>query len=273
VPEEGKVKRDNSKAQNKLNDKKARQYLERLIGENFGDGDLWITLTYRDSALPKDIEEATKNVAKFIKRINYKRKRMGLENCRYVYITEHNPESKIRFHHHLVMDGDMSMDEVERAWKMGSRNEVRRLKTDEHGLAGMAHYLTKESHRAKCEKRWNASRGLRKPKMRIVHSKQPEARRGTYKQIETYVDKMVENEDNVKEQMQKWYPEYDFTNSAIYYNDFNGRFYIHARLRKKAKETQTDGKDKRLRFWETGWASNGNADRERIGARRTRKRD
>ena len=74
VPEEGRsIKRDNSKAQRNLNDKNARKYVERLINRNFGDKDLWITLTYDDAHLPPDgdIDAAVKNMQNFIRRVNY----------------------------------------------------------------------------------------------------------------------------------------------------------------------------------------------------------
>ena len=81
VPEEGRsIKRDNSKAQRNLNDKNARKYVERLINRNFGDKDLWITLTYDDAHLPPDGDNdaAVKNMQNFIRRVNYQRKKQSM---------------------------------------------------------------------------------------------------------------------------------------------------------------------------------------------------
>ena len=184
VPPEGRsVKKDNDKAQRNLNDKNARKYVERLINENFTDNDLWITLTYDDEHLPPDgdIDAAIKNMQKFIRRVNYQRKKRGLTNAKYVYVTEYNPTEDIRWHHHIVMDGQMDMDAVEACWKQSSRNEVRRLQKDENGLSGMANYIVKEKQRVKSEKRWNSSQGLRDPDIRVVHSKQPEKAKVSYK--------------------------------------------------------------------------------------------
>ena len=121
-----KEKREISKEKN---DKNARKYVERLINNNFGDGDLWITLTYDDGHLPPDgdIDAALKNMQNYVKRVNYQREKRGLGKCKYVYVTEYNPREKIRWHHHIVMDGEMDMDMVEKCWKQGSRNEIRRL--------------------------------------------------------------------------------------------------------------------------------------------------
>lgn len=232
VPAEG-LKKDNSKAQKKLNDENARKYVERLINHNFFDKDIWITLTYDEKHIPDNMETAIKNMQNYMKRINYERKKRSLENCKYVYITEYDPGDEIRWHHHIVMDGDMDMDTVEKLWKKGSRNEVRRLVKDENGLSGMANYLVKKTNRKKSEKRWNSSKNnLKKPPERVVRSKRPDGKKSNYKKIESYIDGMVKNQDSIKEQMKKWYPDYDFTNANVYLNDFNNMFYIHVRLRK-----------------------------------------
>lgn len=194
VPKDGQTeKRDNSQAQKNLNDKNARKYVERLINHNFHDDDLWITLTYDDEHLPPDgdIDAAIKNMQGFIRRVNYRRKKAGLPNCKYVYVTEYNEDAEIRWHHHLVMDGALDMDSVEKCWKQGRRNEVRRLKKDENGLSGMANYIVKEKKRVKSEKRWNSSKGLVNPDVRVVHSKQPEKGKGNYKKIRSYVEEMT----------------------------------------------------------------------------------
>lgn len=236
VPPEGRdIKRDNSKAQRNLNDKNARKYVERVINHNFTDRDIWITLTYDDEHLPPDgdIEAAIRNMQNYIRRINYQRKKRGLSNSKYVYVTEYSPTEEIRWHHHLVMDGELDMDTVESVWKKGSRNEVRRLEKDENGLSGMANYIVKEKERIKSEKRWNSSQNLVEPDIRVVHSKRPTAAQGSYKKIRAYVDGMVKIQNTIPEQLAKWYPEHDFTDANVYYNDFNSMFYIHARLRKR----------------------------------------
>ena len=120
VPPEGRtIKKDNNKAQKNLNDKNARKYGERLINENFSDRDIWMTLTYDDAHLPPDgdVDAAIKNVQKYIRRINYQRKKRGLPNAKYVYVTAYNPDAEIRWHHHIVMDGALDMETVESCWK------------------------------------------------------------------------------------------------------------------------------------------------------------
>lgn len=238
VPPEGRgIKKDNSKAQRNLNDKNARKYVERLINENFDNEDIWITLTYDNDHLPPDgdIDVAIKNVQNYIRRINYQRKKRGMPNAKYVYVTAYNPEKKIRWHHHIVMDGALDMDTVEACWKQSSRNEIRSLQKDENGLSGLANYIVEEKNRIRSEKRWNSSQGLRDPDIKVVHSKRPAAG-GSYKKIGSFVDGMVKDRDSIPEVLAKWYPDMEFTNAEVYYNDFNCMFYIHARMRKRRQD-------------------------------------
>ena len=155
-----KLKKPN-RAQKNLNDRYARKRVERLINANFYKNDLWITLTYSNDNLPATLDEALKNIKNYIRRINYKRKKLGLEKAKYIYVTEFSKEKKIRCHHHLIMDGGLSMDLVESMWKCGKRNNVRKVDPDENGLSGLANYLVKDP---KGSKRWCSSTNLKKPK-------------------------------------------------------------------------------------------------------------
>ena len=56
---------------------------------------------------------------------------------------------------------------------------------------------------------------------------------------------MVKDRDSIPEILGKWYPDMDFTNANVYYNDFNCMFYIHARMRKRrlqGEKTEKTGK-------------------------------
>lgn len=88
IPAGCRLKKDNRKAMNNLNDKNSRKACERIINTNFGTHDIWMTLTYRDSDLPQDFEHAQKNIQNYMRKVNYWRKKEGLQNAKYVYITE-----------------------------------------------------------------------------------------------------------------------------------------------------------------------------------------
>lgn len=220
IPTEAQRKKQKLEQWN-LNEKNSRKMCERVIIENFGDRDIWATLTYTDENLPETMEEAQKNMQNYIKRLNRRRKKLGLKNARYVYVTEFGEKGRV--HHHIVLDGDMSMDEVEEIWKLGKRNEVRRLQKDENGLVGMAKYITKEK-KTKNKKKWAASKGLRKPKESVNH----------YKFRKKDVDEIIKDHNCLEEKLLRWYGAegYVFTSQEIRYNDFNGRYYIRARMRK-----------------------------------------
>lgn len=222
IPPEARKKQQ--AAQKNLNDRNSRKQCERVINANFNDRDIWATFTYSQECVPSSMAEAQRNMQNYIRRINRRRKKQGLPNVRYVYVTERSDSG--RWHHHIVMDGDMDMDTVEEVWTLGRRNQVRRLSKDENGLSGMAHYLTKEPAQkaeSKGLKSWVASKGLKQPDERVNH----------YKFRRKDVREMAKDANAVRGLMEKWYsPEgYVFTSSRVMYNDFNGRFYIYARLR------------------------------------------
>lgn len=236
IPDEARRKKQRQ-AQRNLNEKNSRKQCERVINENFTDRDIWATFTYTDDQMPETMEQAQQNMQRYIKRLNYHRKKAGLPNARYVYVTECSKGG--RWHHHIVLDGDMEMDAVERLWTAGKRNEVRRLQKDKDGLTAMAQYITKSPNdkgskkdEGKGQKRWTPSKGLRQPQETVTH----------YKIKAKDVDNVVRNADALPELLVKLYgvQGYNYSQGCIRYNDFNGRFYIYARMW-KPKEEETNG--------------------------------
>lgn len=221
IPEE--AREAQRKAQKNLNDNNSRKQCERIVNENFTDRDIWATLTYSKGNEPENMEEADRDIKNYIRRLNRYRKKKGLPIARYVYVTEQG--EKGRWHHHIVTDGDVEMDAIEDLWRLGRRNQVRRLSKDENGLSGMANYIAKGA-KPKGRKKWVASKGLRQPQERVNH----------YKFKRKAVRQMVKDENEIRPLMEQWYsPEYVFTRAKVRYNEFNGRFYIYARLRKNGK--------------------------------------
>ena len=221
IPAAGRRPGYNAQAQRTLKDKTARKNCERLINTNFTSQDIWATLSYTDRNLPQSMDEALKNMQRYIKRINYQRKKHGHDPAKYVYVTEWSEDDggKIRCHHHIVMDGALSMDEVESSWKLGRRNQTRRLDYDENGLSGLAHYITKDP---KGKKRWCASKNLKKPEERKNHK--------TFGPKK--VDKMVSNYEDAVELIKAAAPGCWFKSLERRYNKFNGMTYIYAKLRR-----------------------------------------
>lgn len=211
----------NKIAQDNLNDKNARKRVERLINCNFGKGDLWLTFTYSPGQEPKNMDEAKKNFRNYIARLKYERKKRGLPPPKYIYITEYSPESQVRWHHHCVMDAALDRDTIENKWKHGKRNQIRKIEPDENGLTGLARYITKE--KKKSDKRWCSSKGLKKPKEKVNH----------YKFKRRKVVEMVMNQQIIPKLMEDTYKQYQYVEAEVRHNNFNGYWYISARMRRR----------------------------------------
>ena len=151
------------KAQRNLNEKNAKKRLIRLINENFTIDDWAIHLTYSNQNRPSTIQKSKKKLYKYIRKINYRRKKMGLPNAKWIYVTEYHPQKKIKVHHHLLMEKGIDRKVMKDLWTNGTRTEIKELEPDEYGLTGLANYISKDP---KGKKRWKSSKGLKQPRER-----------------------------------------------------------------------------------------------------------
>ena len=171
--------------------------------------------------MPKNEEDAKKDVTNYIARINRLRAKMGLEKMKYVYILAF--EGYERPHFHILMSGEgMDRDEIENKWGKCSRPNSKRLKPDDDFLlTGIATYITQNPHK---KKRWVSSKNLEKPK---------EPTKSYTKFRKKGVDKMVTDHEFLKTELEKAYPGCTFLDAEIKYNGVNACWYIYARLTKK----------------------------------------
>lgn len=220
VPKTAK-KRETGQAQKNLNDKNARRYLIRLANINFSKGDIWATFGWDDDNMPEDEERAEKDIKNFIARINYRRRKAGLENAKYIYIPA--IDGYARPHFHILISGDgMDRDELEDLWTKCERKNTRRVKPDDDFLiTGIATYITQNPHGTK---RWRSSKNLKKP----------DAPTRSYRKFSRKkVNGMVRDFEELKAQMEKAYPGFKFLDAEVKYNDKVAAFYIYARMIKK----------------------------------------
>lgn len=220
VPKTAK-KRETGQAQKNLNDKNARRYLIRLANINFSKGDIWATFGWDDDNMPEDEERAEKDIKNFIARINYRRKKAGLENAKYIYIPA--IDGYARPHFHILISGDgMGRDELEDLWTKCERKNTRRVKPDDDFLiTGIATYITQNPHGTK---RWRSSKNLKKP----------DAPTRSYRKFSRKkVNGMVKDFEELKAQMEKAYPGFKFLDAEVKHNDKVAAFYIYARMIKK----------------------------------------
>lgn len=229
-------------AQRELNDKNSRKRFWRLCEHNFHDGDFWITLTYADE--PASIDVAIACMKKFIRSINGKRRRRGLPNAKYLYVTEEVSEDGeiVRIHHHLFMDSMLDLDTVISTWKHGGRNECRKIEKDENGIKGAAAYTTKpaaNTKRRKHKKRWAGSMNLEQPPEKKHHQtkdKDVQKMAKDHEYIRHYVKNARTRSGNRR------YAGYTYSHASVYFNDFNARYYIRVRMKKGEME---DGEERR----------------------------
>ena len=216
IPAAGKRKPTKEEMQN-LNDKNARKKVIRLLNTNFGKG-YWITHDYENRFLPESMEEALKDIQNYFRRVNRLLKKKGMERAKYLYVTEW--EEDIRCHHHLVIDCGLPMDELNRLWTKGKRNELRPIDYDENGLTGMANYITKKP---RGKRRWNTSKGnLKQPTIRKNHS--------TFKR--KHARAMKEDFSVIERMLRQEYKGYVFKDAQVFVNQVNAGIYIYAQLRK-----------------------------------------
>lgn len=219
MPSEWKVK-ESKEAKKKLNNKNAQKSLIRKINSNFKNGDYHFIFNYSEGNLPNDHKEAKKDMQNLIRRLKRIINKLGLEELKYIYITEHSEGTKgIRCHHHVIMNSVLSREVIEETWKLGKRTKSSILAGDELHLTGLAIYLSKDP---KGKKRWCCSKNLKEPKITRSHSK------FTKKKI----NNMTRYQDYIKYEMEKVNPGYVFIDHRIYINEHNGKPYIYARMRK-----------------------------------------
>lgn len=244
----GTKKKATEPKQRDLNDKNAKRYLVQLGNGNFGESDLHISATYADTDLPDTTEEAERIVGNYLRRIAYRRNKLGIEPLKYILVTEYGfskedeaQEHPIRVHHHIIMNGGLSRDEVEMMWtkkrinwkkykedpekymgtvkKMGWVN-TDRIQTNENGIEALCKYLVKNPNG---KKRWSSSRNLKRP---VIH---PPA---DHKYSKAKVEQLAKSGDAGKEFFEKQFPAYSVSEVKPEYHEDTG-WHIYVKMWKK----------------------------------------
>ncbi len=155
-----------SAARQRINDRYSWQKLKMVLATNFKESDLVVTLTYDDSHLPTNREEARKLLKKFLVQIRAHRKKRQ-EELFYVYNIE-DKHGDGRLHHHVVINGTGEDYELIRSlWTNGENVYIEPI--DVYGYEELAKYLTKEpreyGHSDVGARTWVPSLNLSKPKV------------------------------------------------------------------------------------------------------------
>lgn len=209
--------------QQRLNDKNAKKHLTRLINNNFSKNDYHLTLTYSEKNIPTSAKEAAKDVRNYLRRLKYKRKKLGLDELKYIAVVESLGKDgrKARIHHHILIQGDMDRNEVEKLWNKGRCNSMI-LEPDEKGLSGLANYISKN---AKSGKKWMQSRNLKQPTVLV----------NDYKYSKRKVEKLSRFGLPPRE-LEKIYKGWTISEAESSYNEIDGGIYITLFMRKTETE-------------------------------------
>ena len=216
-----------SPAQKRLNDKKAVKYFNRLVHTNFDHNDLFVDLTFNNENLPANRDEAMRTVKNYIARIRRLRKKKDLNELKYIYVISDCDDmgNKKRLHVHMIMNGGLDRDEIEKTWHYGYC-QTDRLQPNEYGVTGKVMYMARQS---KGDRMWSASKNLEKP-VAIVSDKA----------ISRGKAETMERNPEDRAFFEKLYPGWTFTDCTVEYPDDDGlkrgtSFFI--RMRKEIKWT------------------------------------
>ena len=234
--------------QEKLNQRNAERALARLLNANFSYGDIEVSLTYAPEHLPACDEDAERDCVNFIRRVKRLRAKMKLGEIKYIKVTG----GGTRYHHHVVMTGGITRESIEELWGKGFAN-ARRLSPNEDGLAGLGYYICRQLcdediyngldlfsefdineetgelteregiSRKKGKRRWSASKNLIRPEPVITDGRIPQ-----YK-----VQELCTVDSANRAEFEALYPGYSFVRCEAQYNEDNGGWYLHIRMRRR----------------------------------------
>ena len=141
----------------------AQRKLEMLMATNFDEGDLVLTVTYRDADLPEGADVTRKHLGKVFSQMRAYRKARGLPDLKYIYVLE-GRHGDHRPHAHIIINaagGDLEL--MRSLWVWGDDIQLNYIR--ERGYDGWAGYLTKERREASLngKKQFVGSRNLDRP--------------------------------------------------------------------------------------------------------------
>lgn len=233
--------RESTPKQKRLNAKKAKRYFEALVEANFkGNRDLVVHPTFSEDNYPESEEQAHKLVKNWIARLNYRRKKLGLPNSKYIIVFEKSPKG--RMHFHVLMDGQLSREEVENKWQLGYCNADRLRSDPKIGLQKIISYLSKGGETdEKNSKRWISSKGLIKPW--VSCSKNTKISRKRFEVLKS----IPEDSELLRVTIERDNPGYELQDVERSVSEETWQMYLFCRMRLKKVEKKKGPKDGRGR--------------------------
>ena len=205
-----------------LNDSYSRKNFRWILFNNFGANDYHVTLTFDDEHLKKGIDDCKREFSNYIRRLKRLYGKHGLP-LRYLYVTEGKNDGS-RLHYHLIVNGGVPRDDIERLWKGGTRTNCDRLQLDDDGtLTALSNYLMKsQDTKKKCERSWSCSQNIKRPDITVDDNKV--SRRSMHKVQD------ASRNDEVRAVMSRIYPKFKVIDYEIGQNPVTGRDYARFRM-------------------------------------------
>lgn len=222
-----------SEMQARLNQRHAELELTRLAHANFSEGDVMLTLTYREQ--PESVAAAEQQLRNYLRRVKRRRVKLGLAPLKYIYCTQRG-EKYGRIHHHLMLNEGLDRDEVEGLWGLGYAN-ARRIQYDSvYGIVGLSIYMAKGSQtRADRDtyRRYTCSRNLVRPEPQVIDGKV------TREDLEEMADAI--DGSGAADFFEAMFEGYTLASATAVRNAANKSEYVHVQMwRKKVRRRCSD---------------------------------
>lgn len=219
-----------SKAQQIANNERSRIKLIQLVEANFTEDDLAIGLDY--AGQEPTTEKVDRDLKTFFEKVRRRRRKYGLPELKYICAIggDEMPSagySGTRPHAHVIMNGGIDRDELEKMWGHGHAN-THRLQPRDEGLGGISVYFTKQMQDRPPKK------GVRKYRTskNLIH---PVPKGRDVKITNSRVRRIAYDFDNqAKAVMEKLYPGYVLQKCSVRYSDIVPGVYIRCVMRKIA---------------------------------------
>ncbi|WWU66476.1 hypothetical protein QJR26_08870 [Clostridium baratii] len=224
--------------QRKLNTKRSFEYHKMLVHCNFDTSDYVIHCTFDEKKRPETKERIEKEFTNYIKRINRRRKKLGLNNAKYVAVIE-GLQGECNVHFHIIIDGELDREILEDLWGNRGIVNVDRLQLNEEGLTGLIKYMLKVKEdvsdeifeKNKHKRGWRTSKGnLQKPKLKVNDNKFTKRK----------MRDLLMNSPS-REEIERMYPGYTLTDFRITQNDEYGHIYMTIEMRRYVKNEKIKG--------------------------------
>ncbi len=227
-------------AQVRVNQMRRKRYVTRLINLNFDHRSVMLELDYDPGHYTDSMEEAKREIRNYIRRIKrlYEKmiaeertlrgdKERDTEEFGYVYTTERGEESG-RVHHHLIVKGGLTKEQLLGAWGKSKRCQAEYLEFSENGYTDLACYYAKRNE--PFERCFTCSQNLIRPEPL------PEEDRECRRLSRVFTKKNCRDfyEHNfTRAEMAAMFPGYKLCDGwTCSYNPYDHSYYMHMRLLK-----------------------------------------